>query len=53
MQDLAGLDGQLRSLTGYCMPSKELLRQVLRVGSELTSLTLYQTGARARQTWRI
>lgn len=47
LQDLAGLDGQLRSLTGYCMPSEELLRQVLRVGSELTSLTLYQTGGRA------
>lgn len=46
VQDLAGLDGQLVSLTGYCMPSEELLRQVLRVGSELTSLTLYQTGGR-------
>lgn len=44
VQDLGGLDGQLRSLSGRCtLPSEELLRQVFSVGSGLTSLELYNT----------
>jgi hypothetical protein len=48
VQDLESVSGQLRSLTGQCLfASDDLLQQVFKVGAELTSLVLYQSGERS------